>query len=333
MNAGWLDTTRPPKLGQTTAGIGRATETKESISMRLYVRLFYILWAVFIMGIILVCVVDSSSVLSRVGSGLITGSFVGLITTFSNYYHLRQTYFEKLVSLIMEAQGCLGDDYIDAKSHIAFISEMSKQELIRFYSGEEMYKSTQEDVKEMKLRYANLASRFDFESFVPLIPFGEKKLCSVLEEMEDLIGHQLGHLYGEYLLCFGFRMLSVEVSKEEQDLALGDLNAFFEQTVQDNVDFRDKLAFHLNSLANQSESLLQLTKRSFSKLYADLLGTSIEMTRKGFLKDAIIRDVYSENAARIEGEYSLDEDDDKEELPHNTYESSFPSLAEEENSL
>ena len=54
--------------------------------MRLYVRMFYILLVVFAIGIVVVCIVEKSSVLSRIGTGLITGSFVGLITAFSNYF-------------------------------------------------------------------------------------------------------------------------------------------------------------------------------------------------------------------------------------------------------
>lgn len=58
--------------------------------MKLYTRLFYILFGVFVIGIVTVCLVDPSSVWSRIATGLVTGSFVGLVNTLTNYFHARQ---------------------------------------------------------------------------------------------------------------------------------------------------------------------------------------------------------------------------------------------------
>ena len=53
--------------------------------MRLHRALFYILLAIFIAGIFLAVFVDPSKVMSRVATGLVTGAFVGLLSTVVNY--------------------------------------------------------------------------------------------------------------------------------------------------------------------------------------------------------------------------------------------------------
>lgn len=264
--------------------------------MRLYVRMFYILLVVFAIGIVVVCIVENSSVLSRIGTGLITGSFVGLITAFSNYYHLRQTYFEKLVLLILDLIHSLSDDLRRAQSRNKYIATTPKADIIKHSSG--TFVETQKLVEEMKSKYDGLASRVDFEAFTSLILFGEKQLIAVLEEMEDLVNLRLKFLYGFYSSCFDFSMLSVKASKKERELVLGNPDEFFDFVVQENIDFQDMVAYHLKTLAKESESLLLLSRRSLSKLYADMLRGIVEVTRSLYLKGVVIRDPLAENVEK-----------------------------------
>lgn len=64
--------------------------------MRLYRSLFYVLMVLFVSGVVLIVTADPSRVMSRIAIGMITGSFVGILTTFVNYIHAKQSYFEDL---------------------------------------------------------------------------------------------------------------------------------------------------------------------------------------------------------------------------------------------
>ena len=46
--------------------------------MKLYVKLFYALLIVFIIGVVLLCFIDPAAVWSRIATGLVTGSFLGI---------------------------------------------------------------------------------------------------------------------------------------------------------------------------------------------------------------------------------------------------------------
>lgn len=64
--------------------------------MRLHRALFYFLLAIFIAGILLAVFVDPSKVMSRVATGLVTGSFVGLLSTVVNYAYAKRIRLEHL---------------------------------------------------------------------------------------------------------------------------------------------------------------------------------------------------------------------------------------------
>lgn len=92
--------------------------------MKLYIKLFYVLLSVFIIGILSLCLVDSTTVWSRIATGLVTGSFVGIVNTLTNYYHARKAYFEKFMVDVLEIEHNLSNDYRGAKSRNAFLSSM-----------------------------------------------------------------------------------------------------------------------------------------------------------------------------------------------------------------
>ena len=277
--------------------------------MRLFVRLFYILLAIFVTGVFILFVVEPSSVMSRVATGLVTGSFVGLINALANYYHLRQTYFERLVIFIMDISLALEGDYTDAKARNEFISDMTKKQMIKYAAEREKVLDKHKEVDAMKAKYDGFAAKFDFDSFASLWPFIDKELKEVLEGLEMLTTSDIRHLYGEYMMCYEFTLLSSKVSKEEQAIALGDPDKFNEFVVQNNVDYRDELAYYLNELADSSDKLIQLGKHYMSKLYRELLEGDVNIIRSVYLKDVTIRDVIHDRVADIcdsEGE-SYDE--------------------------
>ena len=282
--------------------------------MKLFARLFYILFGVFVIGIVAVCLVDPTSVWSRIATGLITGSFVGLVNSLTNYFHARQEFFEKMALSLLNVEFALGEDYIHAKSRNAFISEMSKKQMIKYAAENEHLEDTVAKSEKMHKRYQELASKFDFEAYVPLIPWTRKKTVKVLEAMDNLISFDLVQLYGDYRLCFDFKLLSSPASKEEQQLVIGDPDEFYESVVQENKDYQDLIAFYLNSLADLTESLSPKVSRILSKTDRDILSHLPSAIRNIHLKDAVIRDVRSERAAELDKELETEGDEPNDKI-------------------
>ena len=282
--------------------------------MKLFAILFWILFGVFVIGIVAVCLVEPTSVWSRIATGLITGSFVGLVNTLTNYFHARQEFFEKMALSLLNVEFALGEDYIHAKSRNAFISEMSKKQMIKYAAENEHLEDTVAKSEKMHKRYQELASKFDFEAYVPLIPWTRKKTVKVLEAMDNLISFDLVQLYGDYRLCFDFKLLSSPASKEEQQLVIGDPDEFYESVVQENKDYQDLIAFYLNSLADLTESLSPKVSRILSKTDRDILSHLPSAIRNIHLKDAVIRDVRSERAAELDKELETEGDEPNDKI-------------------
>lgn len=267
--------------------------------MKLFSRLFLILLTILVVGVVLLVVVPSASVMSRVATGLVTGSFVGIITALTNYFHLRQSYFEKLALFVTEVSRSLEHDYAHAKARNMFISEMSKPQMIEYAAEHETVEDKMKEVDAMKERYESLVTKFDFEAYVPLIPFANKKLRDTLDGLDSFVGFNVKHLYGEYQMCYDFALLSADVTKEEQEIAIGDPDEFYELDVQNNVDYRDLLAYYLNKLKEYDRQLLQYARRYTPKMYCELLeGTA--MLIEEHLKGVDIRDVIHERCEEIE---------------------------------
>lgn len=293
--------------------------------MKLFARLFWILFGVFVIGIVAVCLVEPSSVWSRIATGLITGSFVGLVNTLTNYFHTRQVFFEKMALSLLDVEFNLGEDYIHAKTRNSFIVDMSKNQMIKYAAEHEGINDTVAKSEKMHKRYQELASKFDFEAYVPLIPWTRKKTMKVLETMDDLISSELVHLYGDYRFCFDFTLLSSPASKEEQQMVIGDPDEFYDHVVQENKDYQDLIAYNLNSLADLIESLSPKMKGTVSKMHLDLLSRMPFSIRDAYLRDAVIRDVRTERAAEVEKVWGSEADDTDDS---SDFDSSAPSESE-----
>lgn len=280
--------------------------------MKLYTRLFYVLFGVFVIGIVTVCLVAPSSVWSRIATGLVTGSFVGLVNTLTNYFHARQEFFEKMALSLLDVEFNLGGDYMDAKSRNAFIADMPKKQMIKYAAENEPLEDTFTKSEKMHKRYQELASKFDFEAYIPLIPWTKMNIIKVLEVMDNLISFDLVHLYGDYRFCFDFTLLSSPASKEEQQMVIGDSDEFFESVVQENKDYQDLIAFNLNSLADLTESLSPRMKGVVSKMHMEILSRIPFSIRDVYLRDAVIRDVRSARAVELDKELEMEGDEPDE---------------------
>lgn len=79
---------------------------------------------------------------------------------------------------------------MDAKSRNAFIADMPKKQMIKYAAENEHLEDTFTKSEKMHKRYQELASKFDFEAYIPLIPtFGF--FCSVT--LEDIVPQNIGH--------------------------------------------------------------------------------------------------------------------------------------------
>lgn len=276
--------------------------------MKLYIRLFYVLLIVFVIGVVSLCLVDPSAVWSRIATGLVTGSFVGIVNTLTNYYHARKQYFEKFVLDLLEIEHNLTSDYIEAKSHNAFLSRMSKEQMIQYADEHEQVSDTLDAAKKMKERYENLSSRCDFEAYALLIPWTKKRLRKDLEQIEENISCRVKYLYGFYRQCYDFTLLSSPASKEEQEIVLGNPDDFFELVLQNNKDYEDLLAYCLNLYAELLASLSEDLNGILAKFHLELLSGTTELARV-YLKDAVIRDVFTERSNSVSNDSDKDEED------------------------
>ena len=223
--------------------------------------------------------------------------------------------FNPLLSALslLDVEFNLGEDYIHAKTRNSFIADMSKKQMIKYAAENEHLEDTIAKSEKMHKRYQELASKFDFEAYIPLIPWTRKKTMKVLETMDELISSELVHLYGDYRFCFDFTLLSSPASKEEQQMVIGDPDEFYDHVVQENKDYQDLIAYNLNSLADLIESLSPKMKGTVSKMHLDLLSRMPFSIRDAYLRDAVIRDVRTERAAEVEKELETEEDEHDDE--------------------
>jgi len=86
--------------------------------MKLNRNLFYTMIIILVFGIILICSVEETSIVSRIATGLITGSFVCTISTLVNYFHNRNEFFAKYSMSASELSRSLLEDFIRFKLRI-----------------------------------------------------------------------------------------------------------------------------------------------------------------------------------------------------------------------
>lgn len=76
------------------------------------------------------CLVLPDSIISRISTGLVTGSFVGVVNVFVNYAHARSSYFKELAVALSEICHELGSDLIKARLRNKDLSDSTKKEIV-----------------------------------------------------------------------------------------------------------------------------------------------------------------------------------------------------------
>lgn len=108
---------------------------RRTFFMKLYRNLFYVLFGIFVVGVTLLCLVPSDSIISRISTGLVTGSFVGAVNVFVNYAHARSSYFRELAIALFEICHELGGDFVRARLRNKDLSDSTKKEIVAQYKN------------------------------------------------------------------------------------------------------------------------------------------------------------------------------------------------------
>lgn len=105
------------------------------------------LFGIFAVGVTLMCLVPSDSITSRISTGLVTGSFVG-VNVFVNYAHVRSSYFRELAIALVEICHELGGDLVRARMRNNDLSDLTKKEIVAQYKNS--LRSDMEEVSSME---------------------------------------------------------------------------------------------------------------------------------------------------------------------------------------
>lgn len=273
--------------------------------MRLSRSLFYFLILIFASGVVLICLADSSSVWSRIATGLITGSFVGAVNTLVNYLHHRKEFFEKYSQNSMDVVHALRDDFWNAKKRLEYIQTASREEIILRDSKE--YELRAKEAKEFHKKYGEFLKELSSDPYAPLFWLKNKRV-KLLLELEDVL-FNIGASSVDMLDTYAFALLATECSKEEQMLIIGEADEFYERTMQSNVDFRDIMVFNINELATICDNLQKSLKGVVEKHYVTFWQFDSHMLRT-VIEGYEIRDVKKERGDEL---YKAMEEEDNEE--------------------
>lgn len=216
--------------------------------MKLNRNLFYILLVIFISAVCMVVFTDSTSVISRVGTGLMTGSFMGMIGAVVNYFHQRSEYFHKLGYLCIDVANKLKDYQIEAEVYNQGI-ERDKKATIDYATRNR----PQEEAEQKKMRndFTACALRCQSGTYVPF--FFKSTYSGAYEKLCDKIEFDYPNLAGRRLACRAFSMLGVKASPEEQAIVIGNPDEFYEYIRKSCVDYHDLIVyecFELSKLIN-----------------------------------------------------------------------------------
>lgn len=232
--------------------------------MKLYRNLFYVLFGIFAVGVTLMCLVPSDSIISRISTGLVTGLFVGAVNVFVNYAHARSSYYRELAIALFEICLELGGDLVRARMRNKDLADLTKKEIVVQYKNG--YKFEMEEVCGMEQRYSKLVAKVDDDAFSGIV-LSDVKVKKLLGEMESFIGIDVKYLHGELQSCLGFSLLSVKAPKEEQLQP----DEFFGRLIEYNKEFQGHLESDLGRLAELCTSLSRLLRSSTSSATRKIL--------------------------------------------------------------
>lgn len=280
--------------------------------MRLHRALFYILLAIFIAGILLAVFVDPSKVMSRIATGLITGSFVGLLSSVVNYAYAWQKYISELFSHAFELFDDLEEELIKARMEVDRVESFSKESLIKSAKG-----NTPEDIEKREkeiYKYDKYRVVFDDTPYAPL--FFSKKTVAALDDLNRFVSFDLRAISmfkapKDMFVCLQDGHFS---SKEEEEICIGDRDEFFDFIVQRIYDWRDHTAHCMRRLGTLLVAVQDSLKpfniaeehRMTPKIVSDLAARQLKDIPDRNPMDEMAKEMVEEMEERMKGDGALD---------------------------
>ena len=243
--------------------------------MKLYVKLFYVLLFIFIVGIVLISCdkIDDSSPIIRIATGLVTASFVAGVNAFVNYKHQRKQFFNDLIDLLSDVENTLYSDFLDARFFCDFLIPSSNEKLGESIQG--LFRSKAQEYSNKMVQYQHLFERSQARGFTELFPTGTgKKLdewqSDLNEEFEkDLLWIPDMHMFHSYR-TFPW---------EESDFNGTISDEFLDDFRSKCKRYRGRLAYAILFFANISSSAFGLLKGEVSKNRYDVFESFIKFMR------------------------------------------------------
>lgn len=280
--------------------------------MRLHRALFYILLAIFITSILLAIFIDPSKVMSRVATGLVTGAFVGLLSTIVNYAYAWQKYFSELFSHAFELFNDLEHELVKARVEVERVESFSKESLIKSAKS-----NTPDDLEKGKkeiYKYDKYRIVFDDTPYAPL--FFSKKIVAALDDLNRFVVFELKAISmfkapKDMFVCLQEGHFS---SKEEEEICIGDRDEFFDFIVQHIYDWRDYTAHCMRRLGSLLVAVQTSLKpfniaeehRMTPKIVSDLATRQLKGIPDRNPMDEMAKDMEEEMEERMKEDGALD---------------------------
>jgi hypothetical protein len=216
--------------------------------------------AIFVAGIIIACVVDFSTVPSRIATGLISGAMVGMLSSLVNYYYAWQSYIGGIYDSTFELFSELGHEVNEAKTTVKMVDNSSQQSAVSWlvYLSKKMDESEKEGTSKYH-DYTKYRLKFNSDQYTSF--FSLSKTKSALDMLKFQV-EKLGLISSYRFLCH--LAVNLEVghfpNKEMELETIGDRDEFYEYIKQGMIDWRDYTACMMRELCNNIQSLQDTIK-------------------------------------------------------------------------
>lgn len=242
--------------------------------MKLFVKLFYALLLIFIVGIVLILSIhNDTSPFVRIATGLVTASFVAGVNAIVNYKHQRMLFFNDLIDLLGDVEKALFREYSDVRFFCDFLIPSSNEALGKSIQG--LFRSNGQDYNSKKVQYQHLYERSHARDFTELIPRGvSKKLSQWQSDLgeefrKDLLSIPDMHMFRSYD--------TFPWEKSDFDGTISD--EFLEEFRFKCNRYRGRLAYTILFFANMSSLAFGLFKNEVSQNRYDGFVSFIELMR------------------------------------------------------
>lgn len=267
-------------------------------------NLFYVLLLIFCVALGVIAVADASSIYSRIGTGMMTGSFIGMVSALVNYMHQRSEYFNKFAMLCWMMAKKMLYYRNEAKMYNLMIESKTKEEMVAY--AKETKATEDAETEQMKNEFETLANECQGDLYVPF--FFVNSYYSVFESLCLKIRNDLPNLYTYRSLGRDFALVDAKsMGKPEQEWSENDKENY-EESCRLNIDYYDLIVFESYSLSRLIIAFCNpLLKRTLSTTTVATLLASARILRKG-IRPNDVRDVHAERSKAIESTCLHDED-------------------------